>query len=563
MLKELQIRDFALIEELELSFFSGFSVLSGETGAGKSIIVDALSLLVGGRASSEAIRTGAERAFISGSFSPNPGARALLDEWGMLEDDELIITREINANGRSKCWINGRLATVNQLSSLGAHLVDIIGQHDSQGLLNPENHVRLLDSYGGNDHLTVLAEADRLAEKWLALRAEQRRLQDDERERNRRLDLLAFQIEEISRAELAAGEDERLEQERLRLANLDRIRQALEFTVGMLGVESGEGQPVLHLLSSIQSELERAASLDPLLENLSQRYAEAMINLQELYRDLRQHLENLPADPGRLNEVETRLDLIDRLKRKYGNTVEEILVYCQRAQEELIQLTNAEQRAEGLEEECRRLEAQWLTVAARLSQSRRELAQRLEEQIQSELRDLAMDGTRFKVQFLSHQGQHPTIGGQEKVEFLLSANVGEELKPLAKVASGGELSRIMLAFQSILAQAQPVPTIVFDEIDAGIGGRTAVRIGEKLKSLGELRQVLCVTHLPVVASFGRHHYSVQKFTQDDRTAVQVYLLAGDERVRELTRMLGGSADEQVTSEHARELLRRTEAGLGS
>lgn len=560
MLRELQIRDFALIEDLELSFYSGFSVLSGETGAGKSIIIDALSLLLGARASTEVIRTGAERALISGSFTPTPAASALLDEWGLSE--ELIITREINSSGRSRCWINGRLAAVNQLSALGACLVDIVGQHDSQSLLKPENHVQLLDSYGGSAHLQLLERADELANRWLALRAEQRRLQSDERERIRRLDLLAYQIEEITAADLQIGEDEQLEQERSRLANLDRIRQAVQYAVTMLGESCGDGEPVLSLLSLVEAELDRAAALDAPLEPLSQRYAELVINLQELYRDLRDHLENLPADPGRLNEVEERLELLDRLKRKYGNTVEEIIGYRERVEAELAALQQAEVRAAGLDEECQRLAQQWLGLAEQLSRSRLDLAQRLEEQIGVELSDLAMDGTRFRVQFLPQPGDHPVLGGRERVEFMLAANVGEELKPLAKVASGGELSRVLLALKAILARAEQIPTVVFDEVDAGIGGRTAVKLGEKLRALGEVRQVLCVTHLPVVASFGTHHYSVQKFTQEGRTAVRAALLAPEERVLELTRMLGGSADEQVASEHARELLRRTEAAAG-
>lgn len=563
MLKELQIRDFALIEDLELSFYSGFSVLTGETGAGKSIIIDALSLLTGARASSEVIRTGAERAWISGAFTPTSGALQLLEEWGLRDGDELIISREININGRSKCWINGRLATVNQLSSLGEQLVDIVGQHDSQSLLRPENHVQLLDNYGGRDHGYVLEQADRLASAWQELRAEQRRLQSDERERIRRMDLLAYQIEEIEAAELQPGEDEQLEKERSRLANLDRIRKAVHYAVGLLGESAAEGEPLLDTLSSIGSELERAASLDPPLEPLTQRYLELLINFQELYRELRDYLDDLPADSGRLNEVEERLELLDRLKRKYGNTVEEILSYGQRAREELEALQNAEVRAEGLQAECQRLEQEWLNWADKLSQSRRKLAKELEQRIKAELSDLAMDGTRFEVHFLPRQEQQPALGGREEVEFLMTANVGEDLKPLAKIASGGELSRVMLALKAILAQAEQIPTVVFDEVDTGLGGRTAVKLGEKLRSLGEVRQVLCVTHLPVVASFGTHHYSVQKLASENRTVVQVSLLEPEERVAELTRMLGGSADEQVTSEHARELLRRTEGVPGS
>jgi len=477
----------------------------------------------------------------------------------MLEEDELIIAREINMSGRNKCWINGRLATVNQLASLGALLVDIVGQHDSTSLLSPQSHVQLLDNYGGAGHGRILAQADQLANRWLALKAEQTRLQRDDRERNRRIDLLSYQIDEIVSADLQPGEDDRLEQERSRLANLDRIRQAVEFAVGLMGDSYDERESLLHTLSSIEGELTRAASLDTVLEPLSQRYVELSLNLHELYRDLRDYLEDLPADPGRLNQIEARLDVIDSLKRKYGGTVEEILGYAEQAQAELELLENAAVRADDLEAECVRLQDQWLVWAEKLTASRLELARRLEQQIMAELQDLAMEGTRFEVKFTPQEADHPVVGGRELVEFMMAANVGEDLKPLAKIASGGELSRVMLAIKAILVEAEQIPTIVFDEIDAGIGGRTAVNLGKKLRALGEVRQVLCVTHLPVVASFGSHHYSVQKEASSNRTVVKVTLLAAEERVHELTRMLGGTADEGVTSEHARQLLHRTQS----
>lgn len=561
MLKELQIRNFALIEELELSFYSGFSVLSGETGAGKSIIIDALSLILGARASVEMIRTGAQETLVSGSFTLNPRARALLEEWGMLDGEELIITRELSASGRSKCWINGRLATVSQLAQLGPLLVDVVGQHDSQSLLDPQGHGELLDLYGGQEHLALLKEADERAQKWLALKAEQRRLQQDERERNRRIDLLNYQVEEISGAELKPGEDRELEQERLRLANLDRIRQAVQTALEVLGEDFETRGSLLSSLSFLEGELQKAAGLDTGLEPLAQRYVEISLNLHDFYRELRDYLEQLPADPGRLNEVEERLHLIDGLKRKYGSTVDEILGYAQQAQAELEVLRNAGQRAEDLEAECLRWQEEWERCARRLTESRQALAARLEGEIEGELADLAMASTRFKVQFRPGESSQPVLGGAEEVEFMMAANVGEELKPLAKIASGGELSRVLLAVKAILVKAEQTPTVVFDEIDAGIGGRTAVSLGEKLRSLSQFRQVLCVTHLPVVASFGTQHYSVQKAVRQNRTTVQVTLLSSEERVDELTRMLGGAAGEGITAEHARELLKRTNSGI--
>jgi len=560
VLKELQIRNFALIEELELSFYSGFSVLSGETGAGKSIIIDALGLLLGARASAEMIRTGAESTRISGSFSHNSGSKRLMSEWGLPEDEDLIITREINASGRNKCWINGGLATVGQLEQLGSCLVDIVGQHDSQSLLNPQGHAALLDLFGGPTHLAILKRVNELATEWSRIRTELNRLQSDERERNRRIDLVTFQVEEISAANLQPGEDEQLETERSRLANLDRIRQALHFALDVLGEDYDERESLLHSLSQVEAELRRASTLDFSLQPLVQRYTGLSLELQDVYGELREYLDQLPGDPGRLNEIEARLDLIDGLKRKYGSTVEEILAYLKGAEEELSRLENATVRADGLEQQSQLLQEQWLREAAQLTESRKKVSLRLEKQIEDELADLSMGNTRFKVDFVPKTTDTPGQGGQEDLEFMMAPNVGESLKPLAKIASGGELSRVMLAVKAILIETEQTPTVIFDEIDAGIGGRTAVNLGQKLQVLSEVRQVLCVTHLPVVASFGRHHYSVQKETsKGQRTTVSVNLLTPEQRVEELSRMLGGSAEEVVTIEHARELLKKTQS----
>lgn len=561
MLKELQIRNFALIEELELSFYSGFSVLTGETGAGKSIIIDALGLLLGARASVEMIRTGAVTTEVAGSFSLNPVARTLVESWGMLDGEELIIARELNVTGRNKCWINGRLATVSQLAELGVHLVDIIGQHDSQTLLNPQAHSNLLDAYGGVEHLVLLGEVENLAAQWSAVQAEQSRLQRDERERNRRIDLLTFQIEEIAKARLQSGEDERLEVERSRLANLDRIRQGLQFVLMTLDETFEEQQSLLRRLALTEAELERAATLDPTLQPLTERYIEVSLNLNDLHGDLRDYLESLPADPELLQQIEERLELIDSLKRKYGATVDEILQYGEAAQRELEDLENAVVRVDGLEKVSQQLREGWLQEAQRLSGSRRNLAQDLEKQIEAQLADLSMANTKFRVQFTRRSAEVPNPNGLEDLEFMMAPNLGEDLKPLAKIASGGELSRVMLAIKAILVETEQIPTIIFDEIDAGIGGRTAVNLGEKLFSLSRVRQVLCVTHLPVIASYGTNHYSVRKSSGRERTTVSVTKLEPLERVEELTRMLGGTVDEAVTFEHARELLKKTRPDL--
>lgn len=557
MLTELQIRNFALIEELELSFYSGFSVLSGETGAGKSIIIDALSLLLGARASLEMIRTGAETTEVMGSFSLNSSAKMLLDQWGMLEDEELIIAREINVSGRNKCWINGRLATVGQLAELGQFLVDIVGQHDSQRLLNPQNHHRLLDAYGGADHLQLLDSASKTAEKWLSIKADLNRLINNEREINRRIDLLSFQVDEISQANLQVAEDEELEVERSRLANLDRIRESLSFVINTLDEPFGEHESVLHNLALSEAEIQRACALDSSLEPFKERFSGVILNLEDLFSEFKAYLEQLLADPQLLQEIELRLEAIDNLRRKYGNTVLEIIEYGETAKAELQELENATVQKDTLLEESAILQEEWLKQAEELSESRQKLALKLEKQIEKQLGDLSMDNTKFKVQFTPRSSETPIIGGKEEIEFMMAPNQGEALKPLSKIASGGELSRIMLAIKAILIEEEETPTIIFDEIDAGIGGRTAVNLGEKLYSLGTIRQVLCVTHLPVIAGFGENHYSVQKSPKEGRTTVDVDLLDGKSRIEELTRMLGGTNDDGITLKHAKKLLRKT------
>ncbi|NLJ74936.1 MAG: DNA repair protein RecN [Firmicutes bacterium] len=555
MLRELHIRNFALIEQLELSFYSGFSVLTGETGAGKSIIIDALGLLIGGRASSEMIRTGADSAEVEGSFLVPHIIRPQLGQWGVEVDDELIISREIYRNGRNKCRLNGRLATVGQLSEIGPYLVEIVGQHDSQNLMNPQSHLSLLDAFGGVEHMNLVRQTEELYQQWHEIRAEKNRLQRDERERNRRIDLLKYQIEEIEMAQLQQGEEEALSNESRRLANMDRIRQSAQMAFAILNENVGNQESVMRQLNIGEAELLKASGLDETLEPLVRMYSDSVLAMEEVSRELRDYIEGLPDDPERLNEIQTRLDLIENLKRKYGANIDEILQYSVQAQSELEDLENSKVRFDQLEEESAVLNEQWMKEAKRLSVSRREIAEALEKRIEAELADLNMTNTQFVVSFMELE-EIPQRQGLEAVEFMIAPNLGEDLKPLAKIASGGELSRLMLAVKAILVEADQTPTVIFDEIDAGIGGRTALNLAQKLRSLSENCQVLCVTHLPVIASYGTNHYSVQKKTMDKRTTVEVDKLSPETRIAELTRMLGGTSDETTTSEHAKELLRR-------
>ena len=561
MLRELSIRNFALIEQLELSFYSGFSVLTGETGAGKSIIIDALGLLLGRRASTEMIRTGAESCVIQGVFAVHDEeALGLLQEWGIDAEEELVITREVSNNGRNRCRLNGKLVSVSQLSELGAYLAEIVGQHDSRSLLNPNRHLMYLDAFGGDAHQRELDELRARHEAWSSIRREMTLLSGDERERNRRIDLLRFQLEEIADARLQTGEEEALLAERKRLANLDRLRKAVGTAYGLLSDSDGHTESVVRKLNLAQAELERARAFDDELAAATELLASAVAQVGEVSLELWSYLDRFELDPERLNEVETRLDLIETLKRKYGDSVAEILKFADQAQQELEFLESSAERSQELQKELERAWSAWLEKARQVSLKRRELAAELEKKIEGQLADLNMSNTRFVVSFEDNGAQErmvPNHDGLEQVQFMIAPNVGEELKPLSRIASGGELSRVMLAIKVILAQAEAIPTIVFDEIDTGIGGQTAGKLAEKLKALSAACQVMCVTHLPVIASFGAHHYAVHKETSGERTTISVRELAKDGRIMELTRMLGGlGSSDSITAAHAKELLER-------
>lgn len=561
MLRELSIRNFALIEQLELSFYSGFSVLTGETGAGKSIIIDALGLLLGRRASTEMIRTGAESCVIQGVFAVHDEeALGLLQEWGIDAEEELVITREVSNNGRNRCRLNGKLVSVSQLSELGPYLAEIVGQHDSRSLLNPNRHLMYLDAFGGDAHQRELEELRARHEAWSSIRREMTLLSGDERERNRRIDLLRFQLEEIADARLQTGEEEALLAERKRLANLDRLRKAVGTAYGLLSDSDGHTESVVRKLNLAQAELERARAFDDELAAATELLASAVAQVGEVSLELWSYLDRFELDPERLNEVETRLDLIETLKRKYGDSVAEILKFADQAQQELEFLESSAERSQELQKELERAWSAWLEKARQVSLKRRELAAELEKKIEGQLADLNMSNTRFVVSFEDNGAQErmvPNHDGLEQVQFMIAPNVGEELKPLSRIASGGELSRVMLAIKVILAQAEAIPTIVFDEIDTGIGGQTAGKLAEKLKALSAACQVMCVTHLPVIASFGAHHYAVHKETSGERTTISVRELAKDGRIMELTRMLGGSeSSDSITAAHAKELLER-------
>ncbi len=574
MLSELRIENFAIIDRLELSLGPGLVVLTGETGAGKSILVDAVEVLLGGRAEAHLIRQGATRALIEGVFLLPPGIRetvkGLLEPEGLWDDPEmLILAREVRASGRHLARINGRTVALALLKQVGQGLVDVHGQSEHLSLFRVREHLTLLDRYA---HIAPLLSAYREAYgQWQRVTAELERLRRLDREAMQRADLLRYQIEEIAAAHLQEGEEEALREERVRLANAEKLAEGARQALALLEEGTPEVPSVGDLLGEAVEALETLARIDASQAPQAQALQQALETVGEISRHLRDYAESLAFDPRRLNAVEERLALIENLKRKYGATVAEILAYAQQAQEELEGITHAEERIAALERQRQHLMEELAQRGWALAQARRDAARRLSQAVEAELADLRMKEARFEVRFTRQpdpQGLPLPTGervafdhdGLERVEFLWAPNPGEGLKPLAKIASGGEASRLMLALKGVLAQADQVPTLIFDEIDQGIGGRLGAVVGAKLWRLARHHQVLCITHLPQLAAFADLHLRVQKHTQGGRTVTRVEPVEGEERVSELAQMLGGTGASVRRS--AEELLARAQAQKG-
>lgn len=550
MLIELNVENFALIDKLRLEFSSGFSVLTGETGAGKSIIVDALGAALGERTGTDVIRTGTETCLVEAVFdvTDSPAAVETARNYGFEPEDGLmILSREINASGRSQSRVNGRTTTTTVLREITSMLIDVHGQHEHQSLLSVPLHIDLLDSWAGETALKLREHAQDLYTELSGLISEREKLQTDERERARMLDLYKFQVEEIQAAKLDPNEEEELVSERIRLANAEKLYDgASEVYTALGGAERG----AVDSLSDAAGLAEKLARIDPSMTELVEQINTALFGAQEALMAVRDYRDRVEANPARLEQVEERLDLIRLLKRKYGDTIQEILDYCEGLGTKIDDLENAEERSHELDAKIEDLRGRLALVAAELTKVRSEASSSFEQAVEKELADLAMAKTRFEV---SIRPIEPGPKGADAVEFLISPNPGEPVKPLAKIASGGEMSRIMLALKTVMAGAQ-VPTLVFDEIDTGIGGRTAQVLGEKLATLAEKCQVLCVTHLPQIASKAGTHYTVEKVVEGERTKTVLRSLTGEDRVTELARMLGGEESSAAAAQHAREML---------
>lgn len=566
MLRELRIENFALIDKLALSLAPGLTALTGETGAGKSIIVDALNAVLGERVTSEAIRGGAAAARIEAVFelSDAPAARAAAEATGIsLDDGRLVLARTIAA-GRSQYRINDRPASMADLRAIGEHLADIHGQHEHQALIHERYHRGFLDAFGGPEHQQLLTSYRAVWDELCAARRALERIALDERTRAQRLDLLRYQLAEIDDAGLVPGEDEELAAERARLMHYERLRTGIIEAYEALEDEQAGGLGSLRRAAAVVEEL---AGIDPALQESASALLDALAGSEDAARALRRYVEDLDEDPERIDEVEGRLNLIATLRRKYGEDVRAILAYRDEIAREIAELEGAEQSAEELERRIAELEVEAGIAAERLSQSRRALAEELAVCVEEALRPLGMERARFAVDIEADADEDglpdaegrrwaADSGGIDRVRFMLSANPGEELRPLSKVASGGELSRVMLTFKSLAAGApgNAVPTIVFDEVDANIGGRVANAVAEKLIAVSANAQVLCITHLPQIACMADRQIAVSKRVVGERTIVEVAELEGEARVAEIARMMGESETARTAREHAAEML---------
>ena len=553
MLAELAIKNIAIIESVTVSFQKGFTVLTGETGAGKSIIIDSIHLLVGGRGSSDFVRHGADKAEIEGLFliEDDHPAIAKCSEFGIeIEEGMLLLKRDIYPSGKSVCRVNGKLVTITILREIGRTLVDIHGQHDNQEMLDDKSHLRLLDEFGGKEIYPALNEYQSIYREYVKIKKDLASLNENEQMMAQRLDLLKFQLNEITNAQLKIGEDEQLLTEKKKLTNFEKLFSSLNTTYEAL---QGE-QKGLDWVGLALSNLDEAQTIDEELKEIYSIVSNSYYQLEDIVHTLRDKLDELEYDPNRLNEIENRLNIIHQMKRKYGDSIEAILEYCAKIDDEIEMITNRESHIETLNKKLVSIEKDLLVEANHLTSLRKNAAEKLTEAIHKQLKDLYMDKTVFEVKFFEQDNIEFQPDGIDKIEFYMSTNPGEPLKPLAKIASGGELSRIMLALKTIFSQHQGVTSIIFDEVDTGVSGRVAQAIGEKIYRISVNSQVLSITHLPQVAALCDHHFFIRKEIKENRTITSIQQLSECERIEEIARMISGSHITTATEEHAKELL---------
>ena len=563
MLQELSIRNFTIIDNLHISFSDGLTILSGETGAGKSILINAINLLLGSRATDRFIRTGAETAELEALFQITPESRVsgIMQEHGHDPSEGLLVRRIISRSNRHRIYINGRLATIQLLNSITENLASISGQHAHQGLLKEEQQLVMLDQFGGL--MSLRTEVYKCFHEIVPLIRKMRNLNAMRNQQTEHTSLLEFQKKEIVAASVIPGEDKTLEQEKTRLKNGEALHRAVNKSIEELYSAQGA---IAERLMEVKKNLDKACQIDPELYPNAEGVAEVTFRLEDIVEELRTYLKNIQIDEKRLEEVEKRLDILAKLKRKYDGSIENVISYLESINHELSGIENISEKLTETEAELSDLHSKLSKLALRLSAKRKETAKILGGKVEKELSALEMSGTKFQISIqtisadqntdsnLAIEGKAITETGIDRAVFMIAPNIGESLKPLANIASGGELSRVVLALKAILAKTESVELIVFDEVDAGIGGGVAEIVGRKLSLLADHHQIICITHLPQIAKFGNNHFRISKNVSNGRTRTGIDLLSEEERVKETARMLGGVEITRATIDHAREML---------
>lgn len=551
------IKNFAIIESLSLTFQEGMTVLTGETGAGKSIIIDALGLLVGGRGSADFIRHGEERLELQGLFAlaeDNLACRNALIENGIdASDDMVVLERSLFRSGKNSCRINGKLVTTVLLRQIGSKLIDIHSQHEHQELMNEEFHLSLLDRFASDKIKPALTKYQTNFKEYQTIEKEWQNWTKNERELAQRLDMLRFQQQEIENANLQAGEEDRLLEQKNILANFEKLNENLQGAYAAIQGEPGG----LEFVGEAMRQMETAASIHTDYKAVSEAISSSYYMLEDSMSQIRQSLDQLEFQPEELNQIESRLNDLNQLKRKYGKTIEDIIQYEQEISSEMEKLTDSESHVGHLETKLATLKTELTKQAATLTDIRKKAAVTLEKQIKQELNQLYMEKAIFSVRFEANKMELTELG-QDSVVFYMSTNPGEPLKPLAKIASGGELSRMMLALKTIFSRHQGITSIIFDEVDTGVSGRVGQAIAEKIYAVSVGSQVLCISHLPQVAAMANHHYYITKKVQNKRTTTSVTVLKGVEKIEEISRMIAGIEVTELTKQHAKEMIEQAE-----
>jgi len=557
MLLELIIKNYVIIEQQAITFEPGLNIITGETGSGKSLIIDALSAITGGKFSKEDIRANESKAFIEALFSLDGiyYIADILEEYGIDLDEEknLVITREVSIQGKSVCRINGQIVTLSMLKKIAQYLVDVVGQNEHQLLFNTVKHGEFVDNFGNDKIKTVKNEIKLVTEKLDGLKHKLESISGSASERERKLDILKFQVEEIKSARLKTNEDAELKSRRHLLINAEKLLKGITHVYNNLFKGDENTRSASDLLSDSAAGLGELVGIDEKIESYRSVIEGMVYQLEDIKGELREYRDSIEFTDGEIDLMEERLDYINKLKRKYGNSIEEVLTYMDKASGEYDELVNGEKAAAEIEKEIKEFKEQYYKKAVLLSDVRKQLSKKLEKLIEKELQELNMYGSRFFIK-ITEDKNIISANGFDKIEFMLSPNPGEIEKPLCKIASGGEMSRVMLAIKNAFSEIEKAPCVVFDEVDSGVGGQTANMVGQKIKSISKNTQILCITHLPQIASLSDNHIYVDKIVEKNKTYTKIKILSLEERIKEIARMLGGNENIEASIAHAKKLI---------